>query len=79
MKKWYKQNSLIVFGALTGAIGGYLYWKYIGCVSGTCAITSKPINSTIYFAVIGALVFSLFKKKTKEKNDVESYIPKDHR
>jgi hypothetical protein len=78
MKKWFKHNKLIIIGAFTGAIGGYLYWKYVGCLSGTCAITSKPMNSTIYFAVIGALVFSLFKKNSKEKNHAESFISKDH-
>ncbi len=66
MKKWFKENSLVIVGILTGALGGYLYWKYIGCLGGTCAITSKPFNSTIYFAVIGGLMFSLFKKKSKE-------------
>jgi len=71
MKKWFKENSLLIVGILTGAAGGYLYWKYIGCMSGTCAITSKPLNSTIYFAIIGGLVFSLFKKKPKEKSYAE--------
>ncbi len=66
MKKWFNENSLVIIGVLTGALGGYLYWKYVGCLSGTCAITSKPLNSTIYFAVIGGLTFSLFKKKSKE-------------
>jgi hypothetical protein len=71
MKKWFKENSLVIIGILTGAISGYLYWKYIGCLTGTCAITSKPLNSTVYFAIIGGLVFSLFKKKSKEKNYAE--------
>jgi hypothetical protein len=71
MKKWFKENSLVIIGILLGALGGYLYWKYIGCITGTCAITSKPLNSTIYFAIIGGLVFSLFKKKSKEKSYAE--------
>jgi len=66
MKKWFNENSLVIVGVLAGALGGYLYWKYVGCLSGTCAITSKPLNSTIYFAIIGGLVFSLFKKQSKE-------------
>ena len=66
MKKWFNENSLVILGVLAGALGGYLYWKYVGCLSGTCAITSKPLNSTIYFAIIGGLVFSLFKKQSKE-------------
>ena len=39
----------------------YLYWKLIGCSSGTCMITSKPINSTLYGAVMGYLVAGMFK------------------
>lgn len=57
---------LPAIGAIVGAIGGYLYWKWVGCSSGTCAITSKPLNSSIYFAIIGALLFSLFQKKRND-------------
>ena len=35
-------------GIAVGAITGYLYYHYIGCALGTCAITSKPLNSTLY-------------------------------
>ncbi len=71
MKKWFKQNYLWVVGAGIGALSGFLYWKYIGCISGTCAITSKPLNSTLYFSVLGILFFSLFKKTSKQKTHVE--------
>ena len=71
MKKWFKENRLVIIGLLAGALGGYLYWKYIGCLSGTCAITSNPFNSTIYFAVIGALVFSLFKNNPEKQSHVK--------
>ncbi|HMZ45865.1 MAG TPA: DUF6132 family protein [Chitinophagaceae bacterium] len=63
-----KKNMLAFIGIALGAIGGFLYWKLIGCNSGTCAITSKPLNSTIYGAIMGGLVFSLFKKENA--NDV---------
>lgn len=53
-------------GVFIGAIAGYLYWKFIGCTSGTCAITSNPLNSTIYGAVMGGLLFSIFKKDKKQ-------------
>jgi hypothetical protein len=62
MKKWFSSYKLHVLGATIGAIAGYFYWQQVGCASGTCAITSKPVNSTLYGAVMGALVFSLFKK-----------------
>lgn len=65
MKNWILKNKMYGIGAALGAISGYLYWKYVGCLTGTCAITSNPFRSTIYFAVTGALVFSLFKKQSK--------------
>ena len=56
-------NKLTVIGILIGAIGGYLYYHYVGCASGTCPITSKPVNSTFYGAVMGSLFFNIFKKE----------------
>ncbi len=52
-------------GVVVGAIVGYLYYFYIGCASGTCAITSKPFNSTLYGAAMGGLVFNMFIKSPK--------------
>ena len=65
MKKWMLKNILYLVGTVVGAVTGYLYWKLVGCSSGTCAITSKPLNSTAYGAIMGALVFSLFVKENK--------------
>jgi hypothetical protein len=53
-------------GIVAGAIAGYLYYFYVGCASGTCAITSKPLNSTLYGALIGGLLFNLFVKSPKK-------------
>ena len=65
MKAWVINHKLYFIGAAVGAVGGYLYWRYVGCSSGTCMISSKPLNSTLYFAVLGVLVFSLFDVKKK--------------
>ncbi|MDT3367218.1 MAG: DUF6132 family protein [Bacteroidota bacterium] len=61
-----KEQVLTIIGIILGAIGGYLYWHYIGCVSGTCPITSSPIMSTIWGALLGGLLLSMFKKDKKE-------------
>jgi hypothetical protein len=53
-------------GIIVGAIAGYLYYFYVGCASGTCAITSKPLNSTLYGALMGGLVFNMFVKSQKK-------------
>ena len=65
MKTWYQKNYLPIIGIFVGAITGYFYWKEVGCASGTCMISSKPLNSLLYFAVLGFLVFSMFKKDSK--------------
>lgn len=57
------QHKLLIAGILLGAISGFLYWNFIGCNSGSCAVTSNPYNSTIYGSVMGGLVFSMFKKE----------------
>lgn len=63
MKKFINNNQLYLFGAIAGALGGYFYWKFVGCSSGTCMITSSPVRSTLYFALMGALFFGIFKKE----------------
>ena len=61
MEIFIKQNGLTLLGIVLGAIGGFIYYKTVGCVSGTCAITANPYSSTLYGAVMGGLIFSLFK------------------
>ncbi|MBK7148681.1 MAG: hypothetical protein IPH78_07595 [Bacteroidetes bacterium] len=51
-----------ILGMLAGAIAGYAYYYFVGCASGTCAITSSPINSTLYGTMMGGLLFSNFQK-----------------
>jgi hypothetical protein len=55
--------KLDLIGIGLGAIAGFLYWKFVGCASGTCMITSKPLNSSLYGALMGFLVLGMFKKE----------------
>lgn len=68
MKKWLLTNKIYFIGAAIGAFVGFLYWKYVGCLTGTCAITSNPFRSTLYFATLGALIFGALKKEKKYGN-----------
>lgn len=61
MKKWIRNNRFTLIGTLLGGVGGFLYWRFIGCTSGTCLITSRPVNSILYFSLLGALLFSMLK------------------
>ena len=38
---------------LIGAIAGFSYYHFVGCSSGTCAITSSPYMSTIWGGAMG--------------------------
>jgi hypothetical protein len=63
-KKFIISTSL---GVLAGGVLGFLYWKYVGCSSGSCAITSSKFNSSLYGMLMGGLLFSTRSKK-KIKN-----------
>ncbi|MBL7683817.1 MAG: hypothetical protein JNK00_10695 [Flavipsychrobacter sp.] len=65
MKQQLLKNKLVIIGVILGAIGGFAYWYFVGCANGTCMITSKPLNSSIYGAVMGGLFFSIFEQKKK--------------
>ena len=68
--KMIKKVAKIVLPVMIGALGGYLYYYFIGCSNG-CSITSSPINSTAYGAVIGAF-FTNWKSGIKSlKNNGE--------
>ena len=56
----------MLIGVVLGSIAGFLYWKTVGCNSGTCLITSKWHNSTAYGAVMGGLFLSIFKQNDKK-------------
>jgi uncharacterized membrane protein YdjX (TVP38/TMEM64 family) len=65
-----KKALLFTLGAAAlGAIAGYLYWMHVGCASGTCAITSSPVNSSLYGALMGGLLANSFAKKQPKAQD----------
>jgi len=47
-----------VIGGVVGAGLGFLVYRFIGCKTGTCPITSSPWMSMIYGAVMGLLFAS---------------------
>jgi Family of unknown function (DUF6132) len=51
-----KKMIRIIIGVVVGAILGFGYYRLVGCSSGTCPITSNPWISTLYGAVMGAVV-----------------------
>ncbi len=68
MKKWIVWG----IGIVIGSIGGFMYWYYVGCISGTCAITSSLTNSTLYGGLMGGLVVNIFTTTKKENTSNEN-------
>ena len=67
MENFIKKYKLGLIGIVLGGILGYAYYHFIGCNTGTCAITSKPINSSVYGMVMGYLILSTFEKTEENK------------
>ncbi|HEX2968919.1 MAG TPA: DUF6132 family protein [Bacteroidales bacterium] len=43
---------------IAGALLGFLYFYFVGCKSGSCAITSDPFASMITGGILGFLITS---------------------
>ena len=67
MANWLKKVNLrkLGLGVILGGAIGFAYYYFIGCKSGTCAITSSLVNSTLYGVMLGALWTFPTKKKKK--------------
>ena len=53
---YFKTKRLQIIFLLVGAIGGFLYWRFVGCTSGTCAIKSVWYWTTLWGAAVGYLI-----------------------
>lgn len=48
-----------IIGAVIGGLLGFLYYKKVGCSSGTCPITSNRYLTILYGALIGFMLSGL--------------------
>lgn len=45
-------------GVVFGGIAGFLYFYFVGCKSGSCAITSSPYMSVLWGGFMGFFLIS---------------------
>jgi hypothetical protein len=53
-----------------GALGGFVYYYFVGCTSGSCPISSNPWISTAYGALIGIVMTTGSTKKRVQEERV---------
>jgi len=67
IKKSIRKNILTIIITFIGLVAGFLYWKFVGCESGTCAIKSNPYLMTLYGGLMGGLIGNMIQGFTKKK------------
>lgn len=68
IKKYYIQ----LLGLLLGVAGGYLYYRLVGCQSGSCAITSNPYMSMLWGGLMGYLLLDMVANYLKPGKEVKN-------
>lgn len=67
MGNFIAKNKLILLAIGLGAIAGLVYWKMVGCSSGTCPITSHWHTSAFFGGIFGYGIGGLFTDNRKEE------------
>ncbi|HEY5471318.1 MAG TPA: hypothetical protein VIK07_12415 [Bacteroidales bacterium] len=55
-RSWYFWRPFI--GVFAGGLVGFLYYHFIGCTTGSCAITSNPYSSILFGGFFGFFLTS---------------------
>jgi len=71
-KSWYFWKPFL--GVIIGGLGGFLFFYFVGCKSGSCAITSNPVSSILMGSFLGFFITSspcLRSSTPQSKSDIE--------
>jgi len=71
MKIDKKKTIITAIAIAVGLIIGFAYWRFIGCTSGTCPLTSNWYSTTLLGGVFGYLISDSFNSRRK-KTELES-------
>ena len=64
-RAWASPRARTILGIVAGAAAGALYGQYVGCLTGSCPLTSNPFTAGALGAVLGASFFSGERKRSK--------------
>ncbi|MDZ7724875.1 MAG: hypothetical protein U5R06_19220 [candidate division KSB1 bacterium] len=65
MKDWIRYGGGLLFGAGLG----YLYFRLVGCQTGTCPLQSSPILNIALGAVIGLILVDEVWKAVEQRRE----------
>jgi hypothetical protein len=51
-----KDKVKIIISVIVGGFAGFLLYRFVGCKTGACIITSKPWSSILYGMLLGLLI-----------------------
>jgi membrane associated rhomboid family serine protease len=73
LKRIFRSKRIQIIFLIAGAISGFLYWRFVGCTSGTCAIKSVWYWTTLWGAAMGYLVgdfiSDIIQKRKKDREE----------
>jgi hypothetical protein len=71
MQRFILKNWIAGILIMAGISGGFLYWRFVGCTSGSCPITSNWHASSLMGGLLGYLTgdsINDFIKKRKNRD-----------
>lgn len=63
-----RKNWIVIVLTVAGLTGGYLYWRLVGCNTGSCPITSNWHSSVAFGGLFGFLLSDIVKDTVSSKN-----------
>ena len=72
-KKNCKLTSIlrVIALPLVGSAGGWLYYRYVGCTTGSCAVTSSLWLSTGFGYILGSLLYPVLWPGRGKRQDCD--------
>jgi hypothetical protein len=71
---WASRRVRVLAGTALGALGGYLFYWFIGCPTGGCPITSNPWLMVPLGAFFGHSLFSGERPKAQGKDSNKAQV-----
>ena len=68
MNTFIRKNWKYFAFTVAGAFIGFAYWRFVGCRSGSCAITANWHTSVLFGSMIGFLAVPSVKKEKKTED-----------